>query len=262
MLTVIRSQSGRRWESRRLLQHLRSPAASPPHPPAPRLGPHLRGAGTHSHSPRCPPRCSDTHSPVSLLVPVPALSNGGGMGVCPAKGWKSGQGGKAIGASCKGWWGWGGGQRGMEMFWGKSQGVLGAEHGFFPDTGPLPHRIRPPPRPLQSSLLRDLTMHPRSPGRWGVRFPPLPHSLMALCNWLIPASQVRLPGPTARPLMCSPGDPMPALCTGPPSAHPVHPQPQPGVLLHVGLSLSFPGETTGEQGSQRHLGSPMPLTPP
>lgn len=85
MLAVIRSQSGRRWESRWLLQHLRSPTASPPPPLLPRLGPHLRGDSTHGHSHGCPPRCSGTPSPVSLLVP-----HGGGMGVCPAKGWEKG----------------------------------------------------------------------------------------------------------------------------------------------------------------------------
>ena len=28
-----------------------------------------------------------------------------------------------MGVSCKGWRGWGGGQWGMEMYWGKSQGT-------------------------------------------------------------------------------------------------------------------------------------------
>lgn len=168
----------------------------------------------------------------------------------------------AMGGSCKGWWGWGGGQRGIEMFWGKSQGVWGAEHRLFPAMGALPCRIRPPPCPLQSSLLRDLMMHPRSPGRQGAPFSPLPHSLMVLCNQLIPASQVeaaptcsQIPHVQPRWLHASP------LHRGPPAC-PMHPQLQPGIQLHAGLSLSFLGETTGEQGSQRHLGSPMPLTPP
>lgn len=53
MLPVIRSQSGRRWESCRLLQHLRSPAALPPRP----TPPHPMG----THSPRCHPTAPAPH---------------------------------------------------------------------------------------------------------------------------------------------------------------------------------------------------------
>lgn len=56
MLAVIRSQSGMWWESRRLLQHLRSPAAPPPHPCSP-----PPGLPQPSQPTRCPgdpsPRC-------------------------------------------------------------------------------------------------------------------------------------------------------------------------------------------------------------
>ena len=70
-------------------------------------------------------------------------------------------------------------------------------------------------------------MHPHSPDRRGACFPPFPHSLMALCDQLIPVARQRLPRPTARPPTCSPGSPTPALRTGtpllphaPPDHHP------------------------------------------
>lgn len=100
MLPVIRSQSGRRWESRRLLQHLRSPAALPPrtapppsrgHPP-PSLPPHRPTApAPHPHAANGPgatwlvspagtpnvPRCPESHrdegcsdAPVSCEPPA------------------------------------------------------------------------------------------------------------------------------------------------------------------------------------------------
>lgn len=100
MLPVIRSQSGRRWESRRLLQHLRSPAALPPrttpppsrgHPP-PSLPPHRPSTpAPHPHAANGPgatwlvspagtpnvPRCPESHrdegcsdAPVSCEPPA------------------------------------------------------------------------------------------------------------------------------------------------------------------------------------------------
>lgn len=106
-----------------------------------------------------------------------------------------------------------------------SRGVWGAEHGLFPATGPRPCRIHPPPH----SLLRDLLVHPRSPGRRGGRFPPLPHSLTALCDQLTPASQAEAapthrrthpPPPKARVAPRQPFAPGPPrlLCAPPPAA--------------------------------------------
>jgi len=103
-------------------------------------------------------------------------------------------------------------------------------------------------------------MHPRSPGRRSARFPPLPLSLMALCNQLIPARQGEAALTRGRTPLVQPRWPHASpLHRGPP-ARPVHPQP--GVQLGASLTLSFLGETMGEQGPQRHLGSPTPLTPP
>lgn len=74
MLAVIRSQSGRRWESRRLLQHLRSPAAPPPRPCSP-----ARGLPQPSQPTRCP------GDPVPTLPPglVPPRVDGHQNGIFP-----------------------------------------------------------------------------------------------------------------------------------------------------------------------------------
>lgn len=176
MLTVIRSQSGRRWESHRLLQHLCSPAASPPHPPAP--------------SP-CPPPAGSWHPWPWPLMPTPmpwhplssiaaGVSAGGLLSKGVGKGRQWGRDG----------WGSGIGEEGSRVWrctTARGRG-LGAQYRLFPGMDPLVPTIQPPRCPLQISLLRDLMMHPHSPGRRGACFPPIPHSLTALCDQLIPAN--------------------------------------------------------------------------
>lgn len=141
----------------------------------------------------------------------------------------------------------------MEMLKHKRQGS-GSSVQVLPSHGsPCPHD--PPPRcPLQTSLLRDLMMHPHSPGRRSACLPPIPHSSMALCNHLIPAKQVA-------PLVCSPDGYMPGLCTRHPSCS-MHPQPQPRVQLNMGLFPDLLGESMRKQWSQRHLMTPTPITSP
>lgn len=55
---------------------------------------------------------------------------------------------------------------------------------------PLLPMIQPPRCPLQTGLLTDVMMHPHYPAGGGACLPPIPHSLMTLCDQLIPANQV------------------------------------------------------------------------
>lgn len=152
---------------------------------------------------------------------------------------------------------------------GRRASARGAERGLLPATGPLPHRIQPPPCPLQSSLLRDLMMHPLSPSRVGVCFSPLPQSLMVLCNQLIPASQPEaarthgwIPHMQSSSPHASPSHQDPLLPHSPPAAargaatcgaEPIFPGAKHGV---AGIPKP-PHTSPGIQKTARSLGLPM-----
>lgn len=120
--------------------------------------------------------------PLGSATPLGGRWRGGllGKGVRQGRQWGRDGWGSGIGEE-------GSGARRCSRAGGKG---LGAQRRLFPARDRLVPTIRPPRCPLQPSLLRDLMMHPHSPGRRGARFPPIPQSLMALCHQLMSANPV------------------------------------------------------------------------